>query len=431
MAAIQIAKLLGARVIATAGSEAKLERARELGADDGHRPPPAGRGGRGAAPHRARRAWRSWSSTWARPPGSGRSCPWPSAAGSSPAAPPPARRARPTCATCSRSSSRCWARTWAARPSCWTRRALFFAGRLRPVVHAVLPLAEARRAHEMMEASQHFGKIVLQRRDERPPGPRRRGPSPLPGGRAAATARRSSASGTAAACAGGCPPRTSIVDAGDGVRLLAARQLAAGRPRAQRPALLLVHGLGGWDHAALRPGHRRLAYAGLARRAHEHARRGRLRPLCARPLQRGPGRRPRGRPRPRWPRTRPRVAVVGFSLGANLTLLALGRSGAPARRPAGGGRRLAAARPRRLRRPRWSRRPTGSTRRYFMRNLAERLPRSASACGPTSTRRAASAAAHDPRVGRGDHRALRRYAGRGVLRAVQRRPARPSIRGRR
>jgi NADPH:quinone reductase-like Zn-dependent oxidoreductase len=37
----------------------------------------------------------------------------------------------------------------------------FFAGRLHSVVHAVLPLAEARRAHEMMEASQHFGKIVL------------------------------------------------------------------------------------------------------------------------------------------------------------------------------------------------------------------------------------------------------------------------------
>ena len=39
--------------------------------------------------------------------------------------------------------------------------ALFFAGRLRPVVHEVLPLADARRAHEMMEASRHFGKIVL------------------------------------------------------------------------------------------------------------------------------------------------------------------------------------------------------------------------------------------------------------------------------
>ena len=39
--------------------------------------------------------------------------------------------------------------------------ALFFAGRLRSVVHAALPLAEARRAHEMLEASEHFGKIVL------------------------------------------------------------------------------------------------------------------------------------------------------------------------------------------------------------------------------------------------------------------------------
>ena len=37
----------------------------------------------------------------------------------------------------------------------------FFDGRLKPVVHAVLPLEDARRAHEMMEASEHFGKIVL------------------------------------------------------------------------------------------------------------------------------------------------------------------------------------------------------------------------------------------------------------------------------
>jgi NADPH:quinone reductase-like Zn-dependent oxidoreductase len=37
----------------------------------------------------------------------------------------------------------------------------FFEGRLRAVVHTVLALAEARRAHEMMEASEHFGKIVL------------------------------------------------------------------------------------------------------------------------------------------------------------------------------------------------------------------------------------------------------------------------------
>jgi NADPH:quinone reductase-like Zn-dependent oxidoreductase len=38
---------------------------------------------------------------------------------------------------------------------------LFFEGRVRPVVHAVLPLAEAGRAHEIMESSEHFGKIIL------------------------------------------------------------------------------------------------------------------------------------------------------------------------------------------------------------------------------------------------------------------------------
>lgn len=35
------------------------------------------------------------------------------------------------------------------------------AGRLRPVVDSVLPLAEAARAHEHIEARRHFGKVVL------------------------------------------------------------------------------------------------------------------------------------------------------------------------------------------------------------------------------------------------------------------------------
>jgi len=35
------------------------------------------------------------------------------------------------------------------------------AGRLRPPLHAVLPLAEAPKAHRLMQASEHFGKIVL------------------------------------------------------------------------------------------------------------------------------------------------------------------------------------------------------------------------------------------------------------------------------
>ena len=35
-------------------------------------------------------------------------------------------------------------------------------GALRPVVDSVLPLAQARQAHERIEAREHFGKVVLQ-----------------------------------------------------------------------------------------------------------------------------------------------------------------------------------------------------------------------------------------------------------------------------
>jgi NADPH2:quinone reductase len=35
------------------------------------------------------------------------------------------------------------------------------AGRLRPPIYKTLPLAEAAAAHRMMQASEHFGKIVL------------------------------------------------------------------------------------------------------------------------------------------------------------------------------------------------------------------------------------------------------------------------------
>ncbi|HSV78965.1 MAG TPA: NAD(P)H-quinone oxidoreductase [Ramlibacter sp.] len=38
---------------------------------------------------------------------------------------------------------------------------LLEAGRVRPVVHASFPLAHAFRAHELMESSQHIGKIIL------------------------------------------------------------------------------------------------------------------------------------------------------------------------------------------------------------------------------------------------------------------------------
>ena len=35
------------------------------------------------------------------------------------------------------------------------------AGRIRPVIHRVLPLAEAAEAHRLMKSSEHFGKLVL------------------------------------------------------------------------------------------------------------------------------------------------------------------------------------------------------------------------------------------------------------------------------
>jgi NADPH:quinone reductase-like Zn-dependent oxidoreductase len=37
----------------------------------------------------------------------------------------------------------------------------FFAGRLKPVIDSALPLAQAREAHQRLEAREHFGKIVL------------------------------------------------------------------------------------------------------------------------------------------------------------------------------------------------------------------------------------------------------------------------------
>ena len=39
---------------------------------------------------------------------------------------------------------------------------LLESGRVRPIIHTTFPLAEAKLAHELMESSQHMGKIVLQ-----------------------------------------------------------------------------------------------------------------------------------------------------------------------------------------------------------------------------------------------------------------------------
>jgi NADPH2:quinone reductase len=38
---------------------------------------------------------------------------------------------------------------------------LVFEGTLRPVIHEVIPLDELRRAHELLEQGQVFGKLVI------------------------------------------------------------------------------------------------------------------------------------------------------------------------------------------------------------------------------------------------------------------------------
>lgn len=160
MAAIQIAKVFGARVIATAGSAAKLEQARALGADDtiDHhaqdvvaevRRLTAKKGAEVVIEHTGQQTWeRSILSL--------------------------AHRGRlVTCGATTGPDGRTDLRHLFAKQltvmgsymgskaDLLDAAALFFAGRLRPVVHEVMPLAEARRAHEVMEASGHFGKIVL------------------------------------------------------------------------------------------------------------------------------------------------------------------------------------------------------------------------------------------------------------------------------
>jgi NADPH:quinone reductase-like Zn-dependent oxidoreductase len=160
MAAIQIAKLMGARVIATAGGEKKLELARSLGADavvDHYRGDVVAevkrftskKGVEIVIEHTGEKTWeRSILSL--------------------------AHRGR--LVTCGATSGPkgstdlrfVFAKHLSLMGSYMGSRAdllqaapHFFAGRLKTHVHATLPLEAAADAHRMMEASEHFGKIVL------------------------------------------------------------------------------------------------------------------------------------------------------------------------------------------------------------------------------------------------------------------------------
>jgi NADPH:quinone reductase-like Zn-dependent oxidoreductase len=160
MAAIQVAKLLGARVIATAGSDRKLDQAKFLGADHvvhHHRDDVVAevrrltgkKGVEVVVEHVGQATWERSILALAH------------------------RGRLVTCGATTGPSGATELRHvfskqlsilgsyMGSKAELLEAADFFFARRLRTVVHATLPLREARRAHEIMEASEHFGKIVL------------------------------------------------------------------------------------------------------------------------------------------------------------------------------------------------------------------------------------------------------------------------------
>jgi NADPH:quinone reductase-like Zn-dependent oxidoreductase len=160
-AAIQVAKLHGARVLATASTDGKLERARELGADevinykehdfaDEVRRLTGKKGADVVVEHTGEWTWEKSILAVAK---NGRIV---------------------TCGATSGHEGRTDLRHVFARQiqilgSYMGRRAEVFEvfrwvekGRLEPVVHRVLPLAEAPEAHRILERREAFGKVVLE-----------------------------------------------------------------------------------------------------------------------------------------------------------------------------------------------------------------------------------------------------------------------------
>jgi len=160
VAAIQIAKLLGATVIATASTDAKLERAKALGADHvvnyerddfavETRRITGKRGVDVVFEHTGQTTWEKSLASLAR---GGRLV---------------------TCGATSGFEGRTdlralFGKHLSIHGSYMGRLAEFdevlthiAAGRLRPVVDRALPLGDARAAHEAMERREQFGKIVL------------------------------------------------------------------------------------------------------------------------------------------------------------------------------------------------------------------------------------------------------------------------------
>jgi NADPH:quinone reductase-like Zn-dependent oxidoreductase len=159
-AGLVISKALGARTLVTSASDEKLERARELGADAtvnhatgdvraGVKEATEGPGVDVVLEHVGEATWQT-SLQAARPGGRIAVC------GATSGPNPPA------------ALHRIWWKQLTIYGSTMGMRGDFEAaydlvrsGRARPVVDSVYPLADARAAHERLEAGEQFGKIVL------------------------------------------------------------------------------------------------------------------------------------------------------------------------------------------------------------------------------------------------------------------------------
>jgi NADPH:quinone reductase-like Zn-dependent oxidoreductase len=158
-AALTIAKALGARVVVTSSSDRKLERARELGADAVVNHVSAdvrkaveeatGDGVDVVVEHVGEATWKT-SLAVVRAGGRVVVC------GATSGANPPAQLHRVWWKQLTIYGS-----TMGTREDFAGAYELVATGRARPVVDDVLPLAEARTAHERLEAGEQFGKIVL------------------------------------------------------------------------------------------------------------------------------------------------------------------------------------------------------------------------------------------------------------------------------
>jgi NADPH:quinone reductase-like Zn-dependent oxidoreductase len=158
-AALALAKALGARVVVTSSSDAKLARARELGADEGvnhttEDVPARVKEITGGGAHVV--VDDVGEATWARTLNAARQDGRVVVCGATSGPNPPA------------ALHRIWWKQLVIFGSTMGTRAdfkgaydLIAAGKARPVVDEVLPLADARAAHERLERGEQLGKIIL------------------------------------------------------------------------------------------------------------------------------------------------------------------------------------------------------------------------------------------------------------------------------